>query len=102
MTKLEKYLRERVGELKPLTTFSQKWSEFDSEQLWPKRKLLQPPPRRSSEAKRSSNTTEDERLLVRLFGSSNMFDRLLALLFVLFWLYLSGWGVFLLSYLLPR
>ena len=98
---LEKYLRKRVGELEPFTTFSTKWDEFDSKQLWPKRKLLR---RRSSEAEGSSNTTEDKnttehkRLLVRVFGSSNMIDRLLALLFVLFWLCLSGYGGVLLYY----
>ena len=101
----EHLLGKRVGELEPFTTFSTKWDEFDSKQLWPKRKLLR---RRSSEAEGSSNTTEDKnttehkRLLVRVFGSSNMIDRLLALLFVLFWLCLSGYGGVLLYYnLLP-
>jgi hypothetical protein len=80
---LEKYLRERVGELEPFTTFTKKWCEFDSKQLWPRRKLW---PRRSS----------DESLLVTVFGSSNMIDRMLAALFMVFWLGLSGYGGYLL------
>jgi hypothetical protein len=98
VVELEEYLRERVVELEPFTTFSKKWSDFDRKQLWPRKKLLQKQwPRRSSEAQGSSNTTEDKnttehkRLLVRVFGSSNMIDRLLALLFVAFWL---GLGLF--------
>ena len=41
---------------------------------------------------------KDNGPLVKVFGSSNMIDRVLAALFVLFWLCLSGYGVFLLFY----
>jgi hypothetical protein len=81
---LEKKLQADAG--MHFTTFSKKWRAFDSK-LWPKS---------SSNTKESSNTTEKNRRLVKVIGSSTMIDRMLAALFVLFWLCLSGYGVFLL------
>src|SRR5215218_5586730 len=82
-----RFHQERVRELEKkleadagmhFTTFSEKWPAFNGE-LWP---------RSSSNTKKSSNTTEMNRLLVKAFGSSTMVDRMLAALFVLFWLFL--------------
>jgi hypothetical protein len=68
----------RLKELEPgteihFTTFTTKWSEFDK-QLWPRRPL--------------QLWRREGRTMVKLFGSSNMIDRLLALLFTFFWLVL--------------
>jgi hypothetical protein len=85
-----RFHRDRVKELEDdadagmhFTTFGEKWTDFNKK-LWP---------RSSSDAEDSSNTTEMNRLLVKAFGSSTMIDRMLAALFVLFWLFLSGYGV---------
>jgi hypothetical protein len=80
-----RFHRKRVEKLEAgagmhFTTFSEKWCEFDKK-LWP----------------RSWSNREDSGLLVKVlvkaFGSSIMIDRMLAALFVLFWLCLSGYDV---------
>jgi hypothetical protein len=77
-----RFHRERVEDLEPdtgmhFTTFAKKWSDFN-EQLWPRRSA-------KKTENGSSQETKIEGLLVLLFGSSNWIDRLLALLFVVFW-----------------
>lgn len=77
-----RFHQKRVRELEPstgmhFTTFAEKWPEFNG-QLWPRRSA-------KKTENGSSRETENEGLLVRWFGSSNMIDRLLALLFVVFW-----------------